>query len=530
MQTEHDHDSSNSDQIVGFLGRLDRRLRRNESLHSVSRCLWGLVGLLVVLKLSGWWDSPATRGILLGAYGAIAAGVIAWQYTRERGLQRSAVVADSRADLKDALKSALSFLGLDQRTNWMEVHIGRSAETASTLSAAELAPTVVPKPLYYATGAGVALVSLFSWNPGWLQQLEEADFLTAAQQEQVEHIEELLDQAAALAPEEEKLEELSEALERLRRRDIELTESLQELSEAQQALAASQAEMDRLEMDLEELGEKLDAVPGLSELAEALKSQNTKEAAELLRELAERIADAQSSEELQALLESLQNSNLQNQELAEMMENLEQAAGDMTAQDMAKIAQALESIAQQMENMGDQMAAQQDMEQMSQELQELQASLGQQQTGEQQQMAQQQQPGGEAQSQAGMMSDQMQMAQMQGDPSSAVPVDAGPAGDTTGPGGPGGDEVLGEATTLDVQLDMEILTAEEKDEPIPEEIFERLSREEKSTLNYEDVRQPGSYAEESAMQRDSVPWQYRSLVKRYFLSIRNNSSESTPEP
>ena len=89
------------------------------------------------------------------------------------------------------------------------------------------------------------------------------------------------------------------------------------------------------------------------------------------------------------------------------------------------------------------------------------------------------------------MSNQMQMAQMQGDPSSAVPVDAGPAGETTGPGGPGGDQVLGEATTLDVQLDMEILTAEEKDEPVPEEIFERLSREEKSTLNYEDVRATG---------------------------------------
>ena len=77
---------------------------------------------------------------------------------------------------------------------------------------------------------------------------------------------------------------------------------------------------------------------------------------------------------------------------------------------------------------------------------------------------------------------------------------------------------------------MEVLSPEEQNEPIPEEIFERLSREEKSTLNYEDVRQPGSYAEESAMERDSVPWQYRSLVKRYFLSILTHSSESTSEP
>ena len=78
---------------------------------------------------------------------------------------------------------------------------------------------------------------------------------------------------------------------------------------------------------------------------------------------------------------------------------------------------------------------------------------------------------------------------------------------------------------------MEILSPDEDAEPVPEEIFERLSREEKSTLNYEDVGQRGSYAEESAMERDSVPWQYRSLVKRYFLSILTNSnSESTSEP
>jgi hypothetical protein len=528
MQTDHQDESTNGVRVVGFLTGLDRRLRRNESLNAIARALWGLVGLVVVLKLAGWWDATLARTILLAAYGVAVAGVIGWRYGRERDLLRSAAVADSRADLKDALKSALSFLGLSRRTDWMELHIDRSADTANALSASELAPTVIPRPLYYAAGAAVALVSLFTWNPGWLQQLERADFLTASQRDRVEHIEELLDQAEALAPDEERLEELSDALEQLRRRDIELSESLQELSEAQEALAASQAEMERLEMDLETLGDKLDSVPGLAELAQALKSQNTKEAAELLRELADRIADAQSSEELQALLESLRDSNLQNQELAEMLENLEQSAGDMSAEDMAKMAQALEAIAQQMESMGNQMAAQQDMEQMGQELQELQASLAGQQTGEQQ-AGQQQQPGGEAQSQAGMMSNQMQMAQMQGDPSSAVPVDAGPAGDTTGPGGPGGDEVFGEATTLDVQLDMEVLTADEKDEPIPEEIFERLSREEKSTLNYEDVRQPGSYSEESAMQRDSVPWQYRSLVKRYFLSILTNS-ETTPEP
>ena len=527
-----DLDPVNRERIVGFLGRVDRRLRGNDALELLTRGLWGLVGLLVILKLTGWWDSPTTRSVLLVGYVSVAAGVILWRTARARNLARSAAVADSAADLKDALKSALAFLGLGERTEWMDVQIERTADTAAGLSPPDMAPTVVPRPLFYASGIGVALFSLYAWSPGWLQELEQAEWFTPSQQGQVEHIEELLDQARALAPEEEKLEELSDALERLRRRDIELFEALQELSEAQEALAASQAEMERLEMDLEELGAHMESAPALAELSEALKSQNIEEAAELLRELAERIADAQSSEELQALLESLENANIQSEALAQMMENLEQAAGDLTAEDLAQMVQALEALAEQMENLGEQMAAQQDMDQMGQEMQELQASLQQQQAGQQQQGEQQQSPG-QAQSQAGqegMMSSQMQMAQMQGDASSAVPVDAGPAGDTTGPGGQGEDQVLGEATTLDVQLEMEVLSPDEQAETVPEEIFERLSREEKSTLNYEDVRQPGSYAEESAMERDSVPWQYRSLVKRYFLSILTHSSESTSEP
>ena len=74
-----------------------------------------------------------------------------------------------------------------------------------------------------------------------------------------------------------------------------------------------------------------------------------------------------------------------------------------------------------------------------------------------------------------------------------------------------------------------MLSQEEQEEPIPEEIFERLSREEKSTLNYEVIQQRGDYAEESAMEREGVPWQYRSLVKRYFLSILTRT-ETSPEP
>ena len=523
-----DHDTKNRDRILDFLGSVDRRLRRNDALTHLTQGLWGFVSVLLFLKLTGLWSSTTVRTVLLVLAAAGIVAWVVWNYLKRRSLSRSAVVADRGADLKDALKSALAFLGLEKTSEWMELQIARSADAASELSPVEMAPTVVPTNLYYASGLGVVLFTLFSWNPGWFQELQNVDFFTATLGQE-EALEELLDQAEALAPEEEKLEELSEALDRLRRRDIELVQSLQELSEAQDALAASQVDMERLSMDLEELAAQLESSAALADLAEALKNQNTKEAAKLLRELAERLANAETSEELQALLEALQGANVQNQELAEMMENLQQAAGDLSPEDLAKMAQSLEAMAEQLENMGQQMA-QQDGDQMSQEMQQLQASMGQQQAGEQQQSGQQQEASGQAmQSAQGMMSNQMQMAQMQGDPSSAVPVDAGPAGDTTGPGGGSDEQVFGEATSLEVQLALEMLAKEEQEQPIPEEIFERLSREEKSTLNYEVIQQRGDYAEESAMEREGVPWQYRSLVKRYFLSILN-STETSPDP
>lgn len=517
--------------ILRFLGRVDRRLRMNDALGGLTRGLWGLLGLLVVVKLAGLWDGAGAGTLLILIYGAALAGVVGWLYARRGGLGRSATLADTRADLKDALKSALSFIGLPERTPWMELQIRRTARAAEELDAAEVAPRDVPRSLPWAAGLGVGLLALLAWSPSWLQGFDAPSLWPESAEEPAltaEVFEE--DEAAAEAVEEER-EELETAMERLRERDLELIESLRDLEESQEALAASRVDMEQLEQDLDRMGDELSTIPALSELGEALQGQDAEKAAELLRELAERLSEAQSSEELQALLEALQNADVQQGDLASLMESLENASAEpQSERSLAEMAELLEQAANQLEQMGQQQMSPQQLDSMGQEMQSLEAGLGQQQAaGQQQAGQQQQQQGGQAtQSASGAMSTQLQMAQMQGDPSSAFPVDAGPAGDATGPGG-GEEQVLGEATTLDVQLEMEVLETEPREEPVPEEIFERLSREEKSTLNYEAVEGRGGYAKESALGRESVPWQYRSLVKRYFLSILSNS-ETTSEP
>ena len=530
MTTERE--SPDRDPIVRFLTLVDRRLRTNDAIAGLTKGLWGLVGLLLLTKLFGLWDRPIARMVLLAAYALALVGFVAWLYLREGGLSRSAAFADARADLKDALTSAWAFLGLPERTAWMDFQIQRTARSAGALDASDVAPGVFPPSLPWATGLGVVLLGLLFWNPAWIRGLDAPTLWPVRSEEEVLTAEAFEEDEVAAEAAEQQLQELESALQRLRQQDLELTESLRGLEESQDALAARRAEMEQLAMDLERVGDELSTMPELSELAQALNAQDAEKAAQLLRELAERLSESPSSEELQALLEALQNANVQQGDLASLMESLENAATSPDPRSLAEMAQMLEQAASQLESMGDQQMSPQQLDSMGQETQSLEASLGEQQAGQQQmgQQQQQQQQGGQAtQSASGMMSTQLQMAQMQGDPSSAVPVDAGPAGDATGPGG-GDEQVFGEATTLDVQLEMEVLKTEaEREEPVPEEVFERLSREEKSTLSYESVRRRDGYAEESALSREQVPWPYRSLVKRYFLSILS-SSEQTPEP
>jgi hypothetical protein len=516
--------------ILDFLSRVDRRLRVNEALKGLTLGLWGLSFVLVVSKLTGTWDRPVARAALLLVYGVAVVGFTAWTYSRRKGLSVPAGVADSRSDSKDALKSALDFIGLPERSPWMDFQIRRTAAVADGLAPNDMAPTELPRPAIFASALVLLLAGLLSWNPVWLENADPAAWLAAAGFSGGEPESEAAAEAAAL-PEEarEELEELDAALERLREAELQMPETLRDLRQVQEALAASRLEMEQLELDLEKMGAELESASGLADLAEALKAQDAQKAAELLRALAERLSEAQNSEELQALLESLKKADVQQADLKNLMEQLENAQGNMSPESLAEMAQALEQAASQLESMAQeaqQMA--QPLDQMGQEMQSLQASMGQQQAaGQESQQGQQQQAGGQAmQSASGMMSSQLQMAQFQGDPSSAVPVDAGPAGDSTGPGG-GAEPVLGEATTLDVQLEMEVLAAEERDEPIPEEIFERLSREEKSTLNYEAISQRKSYADESVLRHERVPWSYRSLVKRYFLTIVQNAEQES---
>jgi hypothetical protein len=77
----------------------------------------------------------------------------------------------------------------------------------------------------------------------------------------------------------------------------------------------------------------------------------------------------------------------------------------------------------------------------------------------------------------------------------------------------------GERTTLEVQLEQERLAGMADGGGIPEDIRES-SREQTSRLEYSSVQAELSSGRKDVMNRDGIPWEYRSLVKGYMQAIR----------
>ncbi len=511
--------------ITDVLGRLHRRARANDAIGFLTHGLWGLAALLLLLKLSGLWDVGAARGVILALYAVGLVGILAWHFTRKPRLASSAGLADQRADLKDELKSAWAFMGSSEPTTWTELQIARAAETAGEMDEEAVAPIVVPRGTYAAAGASALLVALLVWNPSWVREAS-APALFSLGEGNLASPEIALDEENLLAelPDPDSLEEEEAGSELLRAGELDLAEGIQDLSEVDRALAEASVDIDELRSGLEEFGEQLEASASIADLAEALKSLDPQEAARLLRELAEKMSEVQTAKDLQALLDSLREaSEGESAELADLLDSLQNAAGEMSEQSLADAQQALENAANQLEQMGEQMAARQQAGAEGQQPQHMEAPVGDQAAGRQQ-MGQNQQ-NQTMEGAAGMAGNQVQLAQLEGAMQNVVPLDAGPGGHSTGEGGE--EAVLGEATRLDVQLEMELLQTEEREEPVPDEIFEKQSREEKSNIDYESVRQRQSYTDEQAMNTERIPWQYRSLIKRYFLSIRSSSETSS---
>jgi hypothetical protein len=251
-----------------------------------------------------------------------------------------------------------------------------------------------------------------------------------------------------------------------------------------------------------------------------------------MRQLAERLSEM-SGQEAADLMNQLQQASQSDQaSMQELMEALQEAAEAMSDEQLAEAMQAMQEAAEAMDAMSQRMDAQEMMNQASQQMQAMQQSMSQQQLAQQlmsdQMMSTDQQGGEQQQGAMTVPSDEVQKASGSGEAGDPSQQEGGPAGHATSDPVEGAEMQLGTPTTLEVQLEMEIVEEEIpeiEEEQDPEEIFQEASRQQTALVEYQSVRGRSDYAEGSALSVERIPWRYRNLVKRYFLAIRPRENQ-----
>lgn len=532
--------SSTDATILRALRRVDRRRLLNRALRHLGLGACAILGVVVLLEVARRLVGvPAPSSALVGLLGAL--GFTAWaiqDVVRRRSLGLAAGLADRRADLKDELKTAYFFLGRRPRSEWVETQVERAARTAGSLEPGRLVPTEIPRTTLVAAGLGLLLVALL-WVPArplLVLSAPDADpgTLGTEQQERFRDIQELFQEAEELDEDQEEglseevRERLEEAMRRLEEGEIDMEEALAEMRQAENLLEEGNLEMNAMQQSLEDLARELEGAEDLGEMADALRQQDLREAAEMMRQLAERLPDLDEAARRE-LAEKLQESaGAERSSMEELMEALQEAAEQMSQEELQAAREAMEKAAEAMQQMARQQEAQQRMNQAAEEMQGLQQSMQQQSAAATQQEGSEQQPRGpqaQAQQMEGgamaMPSDEVEWQEGGGD-QSQPPQDpqGGPTGHASGTP-QGGQQPLGDPTRLEVQLEMEVLEKEDPEEPPrPENLFEEQSRRQQASVQYRDARGRARYAEGSALRVERIPWRYRDLVKLYFLAIR----------
>ena len=493
-----------------LIRRLDLRLRLLRLARDLAFAAGAVALALLAPRLVGE-GSPVL--VALAAAGGL--GFVLYRFFSGANLDRAASAGDRGGELDDELASAQWFSTRPSGNGWEAHQIARARRRADDLDAAELVPFRAPRQTVaaLATVAGLALLLPLADGPLVSESLRAriAAGLAGGMGED-DPVAEALDPAEDIADARVEARSPDEILAELRAGELRLPEDPAHDADALQAALASAME----ERAFEQTSEEVSAA--LAGLAEAMDSADSLAASEWLEGLSEAMRAANSPEELQALLESLEGGAEADGLSAAASEMMELMESGMSAEE------AFQQLAENLQAMdGQQMNAPGNGEAQQMPFPGDGEGNGQPQAGEGGEPA-----SGMPQGAAGM-SGQVQMMAAEGQMGAPIPMDAGPAGNMTGPGGGGESEVFGAATSLEVQLEMEAIPPPPDQEPVPEQMIERQSRREDATVAYDSVRSLAEYADEAVSRSRPIPAGLRPLVRAYFLMIRETATKDATE-
>jgi len=516
--------------ITAVLRRIDLKVRFNQTLHhlSVATCL--VLSALLLIEVAPLLVpvSVPPETLIVAAGSAAFLAFLIWSQVGGWRLERAAGVADQRAGLHDEIKSAYWFIRQDDSSPWVDLLVGRAAQTARRLDPRRLVPVTIPRRFGLALVLfGLLQVMALVPSDSPLLRFAAASDSTRferAREAYADEIRDLIDGEGDELLDEDALALLEAALEELEAAETSFDDVLRDLREAQDELDEGNLEMAATRDALEELLQEFAGSNELAEFVDAMMNQNLSDAAEGLRDLSDQLGDL-APQDLAELGERLQDaSQIDEPVIDELLEALREAADAISEDRLEDAKEALKRVAAALEEIAQRQARQEANNDASDAAEAMQEALAQQPGGSpgqaQAQIAQSQSVSGE-QSDASAASPSSEVTRSEGSDG----TQSGPAGNATGD--PSGNELeLGASTTLEAQLALEVIDgetpefAEEERELDPEDLFQEASRQQSSIVQYSDVRAPSQYSQGSALNAERIPWRYRSLVKKYFLAIR----------
>lgn len=495
------------------------------------------------------------------------------------GMTDAASSLDRRAHLNDEVLSAWWFLSHEVSGPWVELHIRKAAQKARILDVGRLFPIRTPSKTWFALGGlGVMIVLQFvplPFVPNLLLSTPSPD--TAAPPDRdagLDEIEQLLREARELNPETDlaaiaTIDEFDRLVESMR--DPGSLADTEAQADAVDALVdEGNLNTNNLLEGLEQMGENLQRAEETAAAGEALSRGDLDAAVEEFEALAEALASSEpASDSLQQVLDqAAENARAGLEELAEA---LEQAAEALRNQDAESASEAMMEAAQSIDDLSDLVESQQLQNQAAAQMDDLREALRQQEnaspsagtppesaTSESGQ-GEPSGEGGAAQSGEGgpgegaMPPDALQSGAGQGEneatggeptdgqvPEGAVPSMTGntqgvdPSGTGQIPTGLGfsPDQKTGEATSLEVQLEVESLAAaagETAVESEPEDVREEATRQERSRLDYRTLPTELTPAQQELLNEERIPREYRNVIREYFQAIRPRTGDAEPE-
>jgi hypothetical protein len=533
---------SDKEIIIASLRRAERRIRTNRLFTELNLGVLAFLAIPLLLKI---WDLvEPMRGVTISIIGGIwlllIAAFLVWRIAQRGTLEQAAASIDTNANLHDELKTAFWFVNNPRPSDWVDALVRRAARSSQNLNLEALFPRHIPKATYLAVAMILVFVALnfvpLPWNHNWLA-LQAAPAFALSDKEAA-----ILKQTEALLRKAEKLkqsevaEKLEDIVQQLQVGKIDAQQAAQMLDNIQSQLEEGNLDASSINEGLEEIAKDLEQSDKLEPTADAMQNKQLNLAAEELRKLAEKLGlnSKESSKQMQKSLEqAAENPRPGLEELAKM---LKEAAENLKNDQQQAAQESLDSAAQELETIQQKMDSQQLKNMASQQIQSLKDSLQQRMQAAGQKGSKGEKSSGKGQNSQGQKAEPGQpqdgqggepgsdgeptdQAGQQGQP--GAPMPGGAEGTGLMPGGKGGDDAPreGAATSLDVKLQQEKVAGMQDGGEKPENI-EESSKQERSRLDYRNVKSDLSPAQKDLLNQDRIPWEYRPLIKDYFQAIR----------